>query len=120
MREDLLCYARVLNLVTHYEAGIDYNIEKLIVSTYKFLLKMNDLHQVQRKMIAFLKNLSNIYPQDLKKEFKNLHGELLIFENHPYEKRSFLYLDILSWLESKIQNETVESIIQKKAKKLLK
>ena len=120
MREDLLCYARVLNLVAHYEAGIDYNIEKLIVSTYKFLLKMNDLHQVQRKMMSVLKNLSNTYPQDLRKEFIKLHGELKKFENHPYEKRSFLYLDILSWLESKIQNETVESIVQKKAQKLLK
>ncbi len=120
MREDLLCYARVLNLVAHYEAGIDYHIEKLIVSTYKFLLKMNDLHQVQRKMILFLKNLSNIYPQDLKKEFINLHSELIKFENHPYEKRSFLYLDILSWLESKIQNVSVESIIIEKAKNITK
>jgi len=117
MREDLLCFSRVLNLVAHYEAGIDYNIEKLIVSTYKFLLKMNDLHQVQRKMIEFLKNLSNIYPQDLKKEFIKLHSELKKFENHPHEKRAFLYLDILSWLESKIQNSTVEEIIQKKEKK---
>ena len=49
---------------------------------------------LQRKMISFLKNLSNIYPQDLKKEFINLHSELIKFENHPYEKRSFLYLDI--------------------------
>jgi len=120
MREDLLCFSRVLNLVAHYEAGIDYNIEKLIVSTYKFLLKMNDLHQVQRKMISFLKNLSNIYPQDLKKAFVNLHSELVVFENHPYEKRAFLYLDILSWLESKIQNISVEEIIKQKAQKLMK
>ncbi len=120
MREDLLCFSRVLNLVAHYEAGMDYNIEKLIVSTYKFLLKMNDLHEVQRKMINFLKNLSNIYPQDLKKEFIKLHAELKEYENHPFERRAFLYLDILSWLESKIQNLPVELIIQQKAKKLLK
>jgi len=120
MREDLLCFTRVLNLVAHYEAGLDYNIEKLIVSTYKFLLKMNDLHDVQRKMIAFLKNLSNIYPQDLRKEFIKLHEELIQYENHPHEKRAFLYLDILSWLESKIQNITVEEVIRAKAKKLLK
>ena len=120
MREDLLCFSRVLNLVAHYEAGIDSNIEKLIVSTYKFLLKMNDLHQVQKKMIEFLKNLSNIYPQDLKKEFIKLHEELKKYENHPFERRAFLYLDILSWLESKIHNVSVESIIQTKAKKLLK
>jgi len=120
MREDLLCYTRVLNLVAHYDAGLDYDIDKLIISTYKFLLKMNDLHEVQRKMISFLKKLSTIYPQDLHKAFVNLHNELSEFENHPYEKRSFLYLDILSWLESKIQNIPVEDIIKQKAKKLIK
>jgi hypothetical protein len=120
MREDLLCFARVLNLVAHYDEGIDFNIDKLIVSTYKFLLKMNDLHQIQRKMISFLKSLSNTYPQDLRKEFINLHSELSKYENHPHEKRSFLYLDILSWLECKIHNVSVESVIQEKAKSLVK
>jgi len=45
---------------------------------------------------------------------------LKTFENHPYEKRAFLYLDIISWLESKIENKPVASIIQEKAKKLLR
>lgn len=115
MREGLLCFARVLNLVAHYEAGLDYNIDKLIVSTYKFLLKMNNLQEVQKKMIVFIKNLSKIYPQDLKKEFIKLHQELVVFEDHPYEKRAFLYLDIISWLESKIENRPIEEIISKKA-----
>lgn len=120
MREDLLCFTRVLNLVTHYDAGLDYDIDKLIISTYKFLIKMNDLHEVQHKMISFLKNLSTLYPQDIPKAFVKLHKELSEFENHPYEKRAFLYLDILSWLESKIQNVPVEEIIRNKAKKLMK
>ena len=120
MREDLLCFSRVLNLVAHYDAGLDDNIDKLIVSTYQFLIKMNDLHQVQRKMIQFLKNLKNIYPQELHKAFVNLHDELLKYENHPYEKRAFLYLDILSWLESKIQHVPIEEIIRQKAGKLVK
>ena len=42
MREDLLCFSRILNLVAHYEAGLDYNLEVLIKSTYKFLIKMED------------------------------------------------------------------------------
>ncbi|PHS51521.1 MAG: hypothetical protein COB01_10075 [Lutibacter sp.] len=120
MREDLLCFTRVLNLVAHYDAGLDYNIDKIIISTYKFLIKMNDLHEVQRKMISFLKSLGSIYPQDLHKAFVKLHKELSEFENHPYEKRSFLYLDILSWLESKIQHVPIEDIIKQKAKKLIK
>ncbi len=120
MREDLLCFSRVLNLVAHYDAGLDENIEKLIISTYKFLVKMNDLHEVQRKMILFLKNLNNIYPQDIKKAFIKLYNELRVYENHPFEKRAFLYLDVLSWLESKIENRSVESIIQEKARKLIR
>lgn len=120
MREDLLCFSRILNLVAHYEAGMDQNLEALIKSTYKFLIKMNELHEVQKRFITFLRNLSNIYPHELKSAFKDLHRELKNFEHHPYEKRSFMYLDIISWLESKIDNVTVESIIKKKSRLLYK
>ena len=66
MREDLLCFSRILNLVAHYEAGLDYNLDSLIKSTYKFLIKMEDLHMVQKEMIKFLKRLGDIYPQDIR------------------------------------------------------
>ena len=115
MREDLLCFSRILNLVAHYEAGLDQNLDSLIRSTYKFLIKMNELHIVQRKIITFLRGLSNIYPHDLKNAFINLHDDLKVYENHPYEKRSFMYLDIISWLESNIENVSVESIVKRKA-----
>lgn len=120
MREDLMCFARVLSLVAHYEAGMDYHLEVQLRSTYKFLIKMNDLHEVQREMIKFLKNLGNIYPHELKSEFIKLHARLKVYENHPYEKRAFLYLDIISWLESKIENRPVAEIIQEKAKELIR
>jgi len=120
MREDLMCFARVLSLVAHYEAGMDYHLELQLKSTYAFLIKMNELYEVEREMIKFLKNLGSIYPNELKSEFKKLHQRLLTYEEHPYEKRAFLYLDIISWLESKIENKPVALIIQEKAKKLIR
>ena len=114
MREDLLCFSRVLNLVAHYEAGLDYHLETLLRSTYKFLIKMNDLHEVQKEMIKFIRGLQDIYPHDLKKAFKNLVETLKTYEDHPFERRAFLYLDIISWLESKIENKPVGEIIQNK------
>jgi len=120
MREDLMCFARILNLVAHYEASMDYHLEIQLKSTYKFLLKMNDLHEVQREIIKFLKNLGSIYPHQLKSEFKKLLACLKTYEDHPYEKRAFLYLDIISWLESKIENKSVAEVIQEKAKKLIR
>ena len=115
MREDLMCFARVLSLVAHYEAGLDYHLEVQLKSTYKFLLKMNDLHAVQKEMIKFLRRLGDIYPTELRAEFEKLYVELKKFEDHPYEKRAFLYLDILSWLESHLQNRPVSEIIREKA-----
>ena len=76
---------------------------------------MNDLHEVQKAMIRFVRRLGEIYPQDLKHAFKDLFIELKKYENDPYEKRSFLYLDILSWLESKIERKPIVDIIKRKA-----
>ncbi|RZW44999.1 MAG: hypothetical protein EX263_10140, partial [Flavobacteriaceae bacterium] len=114
MREDLLCFSRVLNLVAHYEAGMDYHMESLLRSTYKFLIKMDDLHEVQKEMIKFIRGLQDIFPHDLKNAFSELHSTLKIYEDHPYERRAFLYLDIISWLESKIENKPVGIIIRNK------
>ena len=116
MREDLLCFARVLNLVSHYELGRDERIEELIRSTYHYLIKLNEMHKVQIAMISFLKNLTNLYPHELKGAFKELYQELLPLRDHPYEGRAFLYLDILSWLESHIKGIPVEQVIKSKIK----
>lgn len=111
IREDLMCFAHLLNLAAHYQAGLDYRLEALVRSTYNFLIKMNDLHEVQKAIIAFLKNLAHISPLEIKNEFKKLHATLSQFENHPFERRAFLYLDLLSWLESNIQDRPIAEII---------
>lgn len=114
MREDLLCFSRILNLVAHYEAGIDYNLDVLIRSTYKFLIKMEDLYEVQKEFIKFLRGLGDIYPHEVKNEFIKLHKKLKQFENDPYQSRAFLYLDIISWLESKIEGKPISVVIRDK------
>ncbi|AOW10071.1 hypothetical protein [Flavobacterium gilvum] len=116
MREDLMCFSRILCLIAHYELGKDYYLESQLKNTYKFLIKMNDLHEVQKEIIRFLKNLSNLYPSDIKKEFIKMRARFIELEEKTYEKRAFLYLDIISWLESKIENKKISDIIKEKAK----
>jgi hypothetical protein len=118
MRQDLLCYSRLLKLIAHFEDGQDENLEELIKSTFKFLIKMDDLHKVQAEIMVFLRKLKKILPSELNTAFKELHKNLKELENHPYEKRSFLYLDIISWLESKIENKGIHLIMKEKAKNL--
>ena len=120
VHQDLMCFSRVLNVVAHYDAGLDYELETQVKQTYKFLLKMDELQAVQKEMIRFMRSLTDIYPNELKHAFRQLHTSLKCFENDPYEKRSFLYLDILSWLESKIENRSIGEIIRQKASLLIR
>ena len=111
---DLQCFSRMLNLIASYEAGIDYNFDYQIRSVYSFLVKMKDMHHVQKEILSFLKKLGSIYADDWKKELSVLHNRLKPYESHPYERRTFLYLDILSWLESKITGHSVSEIVKHK------
>ncbi|MBQ4278973.1 MAG: hypothetical protein IJC16_03335 [Rikenellaceae bacterium] len=114
IRRDLQCFSRMLTLIASYEAGIDYNLDYQIKSVFRFLVKMNDMNQVQREMLSFLKKLNSIYESDVKEQLAVLYERLKPYENHPYERRTFYYLDVLSWLESKMSGRSVAEIIRQK------
>lgn len=114
MKKDLMCFSRILNLFAHYDAGMNYNFESILKRTYKFLIKMDELNEVQTEIINFMKVLPDIYPHDVKDAFKDILEKLKKYEDNPYERRAFLYLDIISWLESKIQNKPVKQVIRNK------
>ncbi len=115
LREDIQCYARLLHLIAHYELGHYNLLEYLVKSVYRFLVKMKDLNAIQTEILTFLRNTIYKSPMALKKDFIKLKARLVKISEDPYERRSFLYLDIISWLESKIEERSVETIIQEKA-----
>lgn len=114
LREDLHCFARILNLIAHYELGNQVLVEYQIRSVYRFLRKMNDLNLVQQEILNFLQNLGKANGSSLKEKFKKLRERLLEINEMPYQKRPFLYLDIISWLESKIEEKPVQEVIKAK------
>ncbi len=120
MREDIHGFSRILSLICHYELGhtdiIDYHVR----STYRFLMKRENLQQYHKYILNFLKHLSdNISEAEMLAEFKKLRHQLIPLETNPYEKRAFIYFDIISWLEGKIQNRPVQDIIKEKAAVLI-
>jgi len=117
LRGDIHCFGRILNLISHYELENTELLEYQIRSTYRFLAKMEDLQEVQKYILRFLRKLSMISPDQLKDELKKSRIDLQKMANDPYEKRAFLYLDLISWLDSKIQNRPVCDIIMEKALK---
>ena len=118
LREDIHCFARILNLIAHFDEGQDFHLEYQIKSTFQFIGKMNDQQAVQKEIFQFLRKSGKIKPNELKKEFQELYGRLAALNEDLYERRPFLYLDILSWLKSKIENKPVAEIVQEKFKSL--
>lgn len=120
LREDIQSFARILNLIAHYELGNDDLIEYQIKTTYKFLLKLEEMQKVQKVVFNFLKKSVHMNRNDLQPYFINLKNDLEKILEDKYERRPTLYLDIISWLESKISGNTVEHIIKTKKMKALK
>lgn len=113
-RADIQCFARILSLIAHFELGNDQLLEYQIKSVYRFLSKMEELGAVQREIFTFLRKIPTMQKKGLALQFAALLEKLEILVQHPYESRAFLYLDIISWLESKIQNRLVQDVIQEK------
>jgi hypothetical protein len=114
LREDIQCFARILNLIAHFELRNDDLVDYQIKSVYRFLSNMGDLHGVQREILNFLRQLPFTDHKALLRGFRVLHAKLVKLSQLPYEKRPFLYLDIISWLECKIANKPVQSVIREK------
>ena len=117
IREDIHCFARIINLICHYELGNFDVIKYYIISTYRFLWKRDDLRMFQKFILKFLKDLNNdVNESELVGRFSTLKNQLEPIENSAYEKRAFIYFDIISWLESKIEGTTVQETMMSKAK----
>ena len=119
LRSDIQCYARLLHLIAHYELGNTALLEHLLKSVYRFMAKMENLGVVEEEIFRFLRKAFKLNsPAKVRQAFQLLHDKLIQMEQNPFERRSFLYLDVTAWLESKILGETVEAVMQRKSARL--
>jgi tetratricopeptide (TPR) repeat protein len=114
LRSDLQCYARLLRLIAHYELGNFDLLEYLTKSVYRFMSKMENLSKVEEEMFTFLRRSFRVSAHALKPEFEKLLAKLKKYERNQLETRAFTYLDVISWLESKINNVHVQDVIREK------
>ena len=104
IRPDIHCFARIFNLIVHYELGNDELLEYLGKSTSRLLTKRQRLYKVETALLNFFqKTLPKIIGQkELDLAFKDLKKELEQIFKDPFERKALEYFDFISWLESKI------------------
>jgi len=117
MRNDLQCYARVLHLMAHYELGNFDLMESLTKSVYRFMAKRERLTKVEEEMFKFLRTSFHTSRSSLKAEFEKFLQKIRHFEGNRFEARAFAYLDLVSWVESKVLQKPMSEIISEKYRK---
>ncbi|MEQ8705101.1 MAG: hypothetical protein RIC19_14340 [Phaeodactylibacter sp.] len=115
-RQELQGTARILNLIVHFELGNYVLLDSLIRSTYRYLKKREQLHDVEREIISFIRKATGSPSRhELKTAYENLKGE---FERLPQAERAKSFFvrafDLMAWLESKLEGKTYGAVIKRK------
>lgn len=114
LRNDLQCYARLLHLLAHYELGNFELMEPLTKSVFRFMAKMENLTVIEEEIFRFLRNSLKLSRHKVRQELAQFLQKIKHLEKNRFETRAFAYLDIISWVESKVYNKPMSVIIYDK------
>jgi hypothetical protein len=103
-----------MHLLSHYELGNYELMEPLTKSVYRYMAKMKNLTVVEEEMFRFLRSSLKMSPAQLKPELEKFLQKIKHLEKNRFETRAFAYLDIISWLESKVYGKPMSDIIYNK------
>jgi hypothetical protein len=78
------------------------------------MAKMENLGLAEAEIFSFLQRAFRLQPSELKPAFIKLLENLKEVEKDKLASRAFMYLDVISWLESKIEGKEVQDIIRDK------
>lgn len=115
-RSDLYCFAHILSLIIHFELGNSELLDYRVKTTYRLLLRRNKLHAFEKHILTFLKEFDKPRknPQELIDGFIALKTNIEKATESKIEKNALSLFDLISWLESKIENRSFIDIKQEK------
>ena len=114
IRDDLQSYARLLHLMAHFEMGNYELMEYLTKSVYRFMAKKQHVTVLEEEMFKFLRTSFQLPRNKLRSELETFLQKIKKFEKSRFETRAFAYLDIISWVESKVYQKPMATIIHDK------
>jgi hypothetical protein len=103
LRQDIYSFARIINLVLHFELGNYDFTEYVIKSLNRYLSKHGRDYATETLLIKTIRKLSkNILWEEQEVIFKNLEQELKQLFNDHHEQVIQEYFDLMAWVKSKL------------------
>ena len=114
LRVDLQIYSRILFLMCHYELG-NFDIFQYSITSFRpYINKVKREFPVLKIVQEMFLKVADIPRTEHKPYFKECLSKLKEISANSVYGVSFTYLDVISWLESKMSNTTLAAIIKKK------
>lgn len=101
---DVAVYARIINLLIHYELGDTDVLEHHLRSTFRFLHRRQRMYRIESALLHFIRQLPLVYnPELLRELFIDLRKTLRCLSSDPLESGALEYFAFDAWLTSKIE-----------------
>ena len=108
-------FARIRNLVVHYEMGNYDLLEYTVKSTRRYLAKSERIFKFEKLVLNFVVKAMNADDEKQRQElYKKLKSDLENISDDRFEKSTLEQFDIISWLESKIKLKDFEAVLKTK------
>ena len=115
LREDVYSFARLVNLLIHYELGNYDLLDYTIKSTKRSVAKNQKNYKFETVFLKDFKKLLKVKDADnLKQNFIGFKAELVEVMKDPFEQTANKYFNFIAWLESKIENSSFEKVVKSK------
>ena len=121
LRQDVYSFARLFNLIIHYELGNYDLLDYIVKSTSRFYLRRKrEYDREYRFETIFLKYVKKLAkssdkPERLQSSFMDLRQEIEKVLEDDYEKVALEYFDFLSWIDSKVDGVSFEKLKKDKS-----
>lgn len=114
---DVYCFAKIFSLVIQIELGDEQRLPHALRATQRFLEKKQKVYKFETMMLDFVgKMLGKQSRSDLKASYSKLLRDLKALRYDNFEKTVFDYFDLISWVESKVNNRSFIEIMEDKNK----
>lgn len=115
IRTDMVIFAKIMNLIVHYELGNEDLLPGLCKSTYRYMEKKWQIDRLEETLLTFFGKTIHRFTSKQERviAFSELKKEL----SEALSKQVFQDFDLLAWVESKILNKPFLEIAKEKANK---
>lgn len=113
LRQDIYSFARIFNLIIHFELeNLDF-LEYIIKSTSRYINKHTRDYSIESTVLKFMRKLAKpLSPKQQQEIFIKMKAEISTLMNNQQERVILEYFNLPAWIESKLNKSDFSTAIK--------